>query len=84
MRPTVASENDMKTITTKEYRQRLSAFVAEEKGTLPPEKRPQGFFGNWGFYAKCRKRFDRNLAREGIEVEKTIVEWPEQTGKIPG
>jgi len=84
MRLPIDSEDDMNAITEKEYHQRLSVFVAEEKAKLPPENRPQGLFGNWGFHARCQKKFDRNLAREGVEIDKAIVEWPSQTGRIPG
>ena len=74
----------METITEKEYRQRLSAFVADAKAKLPLENRPQGFFGNWGFHAQCQKLFDRSLAQDGIEVIRPVVQRPPQTGKIPG
>lgn len=60
----------MKAITEKEYRQRLSAFVADEKSKLPSERGPQGFFGNWGLHAHCQQMFDKRLASDGIEVEK--------------
>ncbi|MCX5572311.1 hypothetical protein OSH07_24125 [Kaistia sp. K-TC2] len=75
----------MKAIAEKEYERRLSAFVADEKAKLPPERVPQGFFGNWGFHAHCRKMFDKRLAEDGIEVIRVVrpVDWPPQTGRIP-
>lgn len=73
----------METITEEEYRRRLSTFVAEQKVALT-KNIPSGFFGNWGFYVKCQKVFDKKLATDGIEVIQPVVVRPPQTGKVPG
>lgn len=74
----------MKMITDDEYWLRLRAFVADEKEKLPVDRRPQGVFSHWGFHSLCKQLFDKRLKKEGIKVIRPVVEWPEQTGKIPG
>lgn len=58
----------MNTLTQDDYRRRLSEFVTKEEAKRPLGKRPQGFFGHWGFYTHCQVEFDGALAREDIEV----------------
>lgn len=73
----------MQAVTDEEYRRRLSTFVADQKAALT-KNIPSGFFGNWGFYVKCQKVFDDNLAGDGMEAIRPVVVRIPQTGKIPG